>query len=60
METSTVSARNAVAIVLQRKLGFDFVHGGQACPWEKEKVMDDDNDDNKFNKNWADWGCKSG
>lgn len=62
METSTVSARNAVALLLQRKLGFDFVHGGEACPWEKKEKLSksDDGTDDKFTKEWADWGCKSG
>ena len=46
METSTVSSRNAVALLLQEWYGPDFVHGGDGC----DRVNDAD---------WASWGCHS-
>lgn len=53
METSTVSARNAVALYLEKVLGFDFVNGGKDCPWEPPSASSSAPD-------WAGWGCQSG
>ncbi|PWY98415.1 hypothetical protein BCV70DRAFT_212782 [Testicularia cyperi] len=55
METSTVSARNTVALLLKKWYGDAFVNG-QDCKF---------NDANKTrdpmkNPNWAGWGCDSG
>lgn len=53
METSTVSARNAVGLYLEKLFGFDFVHGGEHCPWQQSE-------DNLSTGDWAGWGCQSG
>lgn len=59
METSTVSARNAVALLLQDRFGYDFVHGGEDCKFDVEE--DSDEDEPKGDKEaWASWGCHSG
>ncbi|CEH15781.1 PCYOX1, FCLY [Ceraceosorus bombacis] len=65
METSTVSARNAVALLLQKTFGWDFVHGGKRCDWQKgEEMLTSDmssrrkEDDDQ--EAWAGWGCNSG
>jgi len=34
METSTVSARNVVGLLLEKWYGSAFVHGGKDCPWQ--------------------------
>lgn len=54
METSTVSARNAVALYLEKLFGFNFIHGGSECPWQTS------DDDDKPELDWAGWGCQSG
>jgi prenylcysteine oxidase/farnesylcysteine lyase len=54
METSTVSARNAVALYLQQLFGFEFVNGGKECPWQSQS------DANITQADWAGWGCQSG
>ena len=61
METSTVGAKNAVARLLSRWYGDDFVNGGQECPWEKEEEEEEQGEDAVLNNaNWAGWGCTSG
>ncbi|CDU22220.1 related to Prenylcysteine oxidase precursor [Sporisorium scitamineum] len=53
METSTVSAKNTVGLLLKQWYGDEFVNG-RDCDWDgkvKEPVE---------NGNWAGWGCDSG
>ncbi|TKY88640.1 hypothetical protein EX895_002271 [Sporisorium graminicola] len=54
METSTVSAKNTVGLLLKRWYGDDFVNG-KDCDWSKLAGKDPLN-----NGNWAGWGCDSG
>jgi prenylcysteine oxidase / farnesylcysteine lyase len=50
METSTVSARNAVALLLQEWYGKDFIHGGKNCGRAPKE---------EYRREWAEWGCRS-
>lgn len=63
METSTVSARNAVALLLQKTLGWDFVHGGKKCSWKRDgkamRAQDGPEDAETVSEAWAGWGCNS-
>lgn len=64
METATVSARNAVALYLEREFGPDFVHGGKDCPWDKAAdgegaTAADDDSASDGDGDWAAWGCRS-
>ena len=52
METSTVSAKNTVGLLLRSWYGDEFVNG-KDCDWSKVK-------DPEENENWAGWGCDSG
>ncbi|EPQ27775.1 uncharacterized protein PFL1_04520 [Pseudozyma flocculosa PF-1] len=75
METSLVSARNTVGLLLRKWYGDAFVNGptgdgdGEAeCPWTKAEggfaVEDKDEDQDEEtvlnNEEWAGWGCRSG
>ncbi|PWN52994.1 hypothetical protein IE53DRAFT_384552 [Violaceomyces palustris] len=68
METSTVSARNTVGLILKDWFGDDFVNGGDDCPWDgKEKGQanpqvneGEEEDIGNDNEGWDSWGCKSG
>ncbi|SJX64773.1 related to Prenylcysteine oxidase precursor [Sporisorium reilianum f. sp. reilianum] len=53
METSTLAAKNAVGLLLQRWFGDEFVNGRE-CDWTGRER------DPLENKNWAGWGCDSG
>lgn len=53
METSTVSSRNAVALLLSKWYGQEFVVGNK-CSWREEA---DDDDDAK--EGWDGWGCQA-
>lgn len=57
METSTVASRNAVALLLMRWYGSDFVHG-RNCKFAGEQK--DGDDDGDFRDGWDGWGCVSG
>ena len=48
METSTVAAKNVVALLLEKWLGPKFVHGTN-CHWNETSPASD----------WAGWGCDS-
>ncbi|KDN46629.1 hypothetical protein K437DRAFT_256136 [Tilletiaria anomala UBC 951] len=56
METSTISARNSAALLLQEWYGDEFIHGGTNCPnlTEADEGEIDQGDDD-----WAGWGCRS-
>ncbi|KAK0523988.1 hypothetical protein OC842_005969 [Tilletia horrida] len=47
METSTVSARNVVALLLEKWYGSDLLHGGDKCPWRTSETEDGDDADGK-------------
>ncbi|GAK66192.1 FAD/NAD(P)-binding domain-containing protein [Moesziomyces antarcticus] len=49
METSTIASRNAVALLLEKWYGAEFVHGSECSFEELKDPMD--------NPNWAGWGC---
>lgn len=55
METSTVSARNAVGLLLRKWYGNDFVNG-QDCKYSAAESAQDP----MKNADWAGWGCESG
>ncbi|SPO29591.1 related to Prenylcysteine oxidase precursor [Ustilago trichophora] len=55
METSTVAAKNTVALLLSKWYGDHFVNG-EDCQYG----IEDELKDPLKNKNWAGWGCDSG
>ncbi|SNX83901.1 related to Prenylcysteine oxidase precursor [Melanopsichium pennsylvanicum] len=55
METSTVAAKNTVALLMQKWFGDEFVNG-KDCKYD----IQDELRDSIENKNWAGWGCDSG
>lgn len=55
METSTVSAKNTVALLLKSWYGEEFVNG-RDCQYD----IEDELRDPMKNPNWAGWGCDSG
>jgi len=55
METSTVAAKNTVALLLKKWYGGEFVNG-KDCQYS----IEDEIRDPMKNSNWAGWGCDSG
>ncbi len=56
METSTVSSRNAVALLLKEWYGADFVHGGKGCAAHLR--AQEQEGEGGYSKGWEQWGCE--